>query len=940
MKIKKFIPAIVAVGFACLMLPAFGQTTQALPPLDPQVRTGKLPNGFTYYIRHNTEPKNRVIFYLANKVGSILENDDQQGLAHFTEHMSFDGTTHFPKSELLNYLQKSGVRFGADLNAYTSFDETVYQLPLPSDKPELLAHGLQIMRDWAQEATLDSVEIMKERGVVLEEKRLGKGANERMQRTYWPLILNHSRYAVRLPIGTDDVLNNFKPATIRSFYKDWYRPDLQSLIIVGDINVDEMEKNIVTQFSDLKNPANERPRIPYTVALTGKNQFSAVTDKEMTATVAFVLIKQPQLAMHTTEDYRKSIIRDLFNSMISNRYDELQRQPSPPFIEASVNVGDFYGGLDQCSMTVVAQPGQLENAFKALWRESEKVNRYGFTQTELDRAKQSYLNNMEASLKEKGKTGSDSYVNSYLQNFLKGTVTPGIDYEYNLVKSDLPGINLDEVNAVGRQSIKNTDRDILILGPEKDKSLLPDEDKVGGWIKDVLAEKLLPYHDDVSTKPLLIAEPHPGKVISVIKDTALNMSTLTLSNGVKVILKPTDFKDNEILFTSNSPGGTSLYSDADFQSADRAGWMIPSFGVGNYNTSQLQKYLSGKIVNVSPYIAERAQGISGSAAPGDLETAFSLMYAYFTEPNKDAGQFQSIISRSKAELANRSSDPGSVFHDTVTAVLSNYNVRRTGPTTAKLDQVDLDKVYKIYKQRFASANGMTFTFVGNFNNATITPLIEKYLGSLPSNATTEEAKDLQIHIPPGKITKTVYKGSEPKAVVNLVWSGVFDYSAAEKINMDALKECLEIRLIERLRKEESGVYTPGVYANNSKYPSSRFSFIVVFGCAPENVEKLVAATQDEINALINNGPLQVNIDKWKAESLRVHETELRNNDWWLNYINGQNMDKEDIHQLNNFNAELDKVTTPGLKQMAAKYLNGSNFIRLVLLPETNPKPSF
>jgi len=902
-------------------------------PLDTAVRTGKLANGFTYYIRHNTEPKNRVFLYLVNNVGSVLEDEDQRGLAHFMEHMSFNGTTHFPHNELVNYLQKAGVRFGADINAYTSFDETVYQLPLPSDKPDILENGLQIMRDWAQNATLDPVEIDKERGVVLEEKRLGKGAGERMQRQYWPVIFNNSRYAVRIPIGLDTVLDNFKRPTIARFYHDWYRPDLQALIIVGDINVNAMEAKVKKQFADLKNPVHERVRTKYTVPLTGKNQFIAVTDKEMTATVAEVLINHPEEPLRTAKQYRDDIAKDLFNQILADRYAELSRLADPPFVQGGADIEDFIGGLGCYDATVVAKPGELEKGFKALWRETERAKRFGFTQSELDRAKASYLSAMEVAWKEKNKTNSENYVEEYQQYFLKGTASPGIDAEYAMVKADLPGISLAEVNNLAAANITNTNRDILVLAPEKDKASLPDEATFNGWIKSVEQEDLKPYHDEVSTKPLLAAEPVAGKIVAEQKDTALKITTLTLSNGIKVVLKPTDFKNDEILFTAFSMGGTSLASDADYQSAVNASHIVAAAGAGNYTATELDKFLSGKQLSVSPFIGARTQGINGSAAPKDLETTLQLIDAYLTEPRKDTAIFQGFITRSKASLQNRGDAPQSVFQDTVAAVLGNYNIRRTGPSIQKVDQINLDKAFSFYQDRFADAGALTFTFVGSIDIDKIKPLLEKYLGSLPASKTHEEAKDLGIHIPDGVITKNVYKGTEPQSTVLLVYSGLFDYSQENLIRLDALKECLEIRLLERLREDESGVYSPGVFESSSKFPQSRYNFIVQFGCAPQNVDKLVASTLDEINKLRTDGPLQQNLDKWRAEDKASTETSLKTNSFWLGYINSKLQDGEPVSDINDYAPLRDKVIVSDIKATASKYLSGANYIRLVLLPQ-------
>jgi len=908
---------------------------ESLLPLDPAVRTGKLANGFTYYIRHNEEPKHRVLMYLVNKVGSVLEDEDQRGLAHFMEHMSFNGTTHFPHNELVDYLQKAGVRFGADINAYTSFDETVYQLPLPSDKPVILHQGIQIMHDWAQSATLDPEEIDKERGVVLEEKRLGKGAGERMQRVYWPVLLNNSRYAVRIPIGLDKVLDNFKRPVIARFYHDWYRPDLQALIVVGDINADSLEKVVRTKFSDLKNPVHERVRTKYIVPLTGRNQFIAVTDKEMTSTVAEVIIKHKQPPLRTTVNYRKSIIQNLFNQMLGERYAEIARKANPPFVSCEAGISSFFGGLDSYNVSMEGKCSDLEKGFKAVWRETERVKRFGFTATELERAKAAYLNGLDVQLQEKGKTNSEHFVKEYQEYFLKNIASPGIVAEAKLTRADMPTITLSVVNELIKEYITNGNRDILVMAPDKDKSGLPNEAKVNSWIKSVGQENLQPYKDEVSNQSLLAVEPVPGRITSEQKDKDLNMMTLTLSNGVKVILKPTDFKNNEISFSAFAPGGTSLYSDADYQSVANAAGIISANGVGNYNPDQLDKYLEGKHFSVKPYISDRYQGINGASTTKDLETALQMVYAYFTEPRKDTGIFKGIIDKSKAGLANRGNDPSSVFSDTVSAVMGNYNLRRTGPSLKKLEEINLDRAYEIFKERFADAANFTFIFVGSIDTEKIKPLLQKYLGALPAKYTHETAKDLHIHIPSGKIIKNVYKGSEPKSTVLLVYSGTFDYNEANKIKLDALKETLEIRLLERLREDESGVYSPGVYDFLVKYPEERFSFVIQFACAPQNVDKLIASTLDEINKLRKIGPLQENIDKWRSEEKATTETLLKTNNFWLGYIVGQLQNNEDFHQVNNNDALIDNVTASALKDVAVKYLSGENYIQLVLKPKTS-----
>lgn len=906
---------------------------QEILPLDTSIRVGKLQNGFTYYIRRNTEPKNRAQLYLANKIGSILENDDQQGLAHFMEHMSFNGTKNYPKNDLVNYLQKAGVKFGADLNAYTSFDETVYQLPIPTDDPEVFKNGLQIMRDWAQDASLTDEEINKERGVVLEEKRLGKGAQQRMQEKYLPLLFNNSRYSNRLPIGTEEVLKNFTAETLRQFYRDWYRPDLQALIVVGDINVDETEKMIRAKFSDLKTPAKPRSRTEYNIPLTGKNQFIVVTDPEMPVTVAQILIKHPETVLKTTADYRKSMIRSLFNRMLQARYSELMKQANPPFLQGNGGISGFLAGLDVYNAMVVAKPGELEKGFKAVLTETERVKKFGFTKTELERAKQAYLLNFETSFKERDKTSSENYVEEYVRLFLDGEASPGIAWEYNFVKDNIGGIAINEINAIAKQYITDVNRDVIIMGPEKEKPNLPDEQTVNNWINSVKQANITAYVDQVSDKPLLATKPVAGKVTGEKKIDNIGVTEWTLSNGVKVVLKPTDFKNDEISFSAFSPGGTSLYNDSDYQSASNASTIIQRSGVGQFNPVELPKLLTGKRAMVSTYISERSEGLSGVTNPKDIETALQLVYLYFTQPRKDPEIFKGFITQQKGSLANRENDPNSIFSDTLSAVLGNYNVRRTGPSLQKVEQINLDRAYEIYKERFADASDFTFTFVGNFDVNQIKPLLEQYLGGLPSKNRIEAAKDLGIRPPSGRIAKTVFKGKEEKASVRLVFTGGYDYAPETNIQLDALAEVLQIKLIERLREDEGGVYSPGAGVSYSKYPTGRYSFYISFGCSPENVEKLITSSLDEINKIKQNGAQPVDIQKFIAEETRATEIQLKENSFWLGYLTGQYQNKENPSSINTYIESLKNISPETIKSTANKYLSGNNLIRVVLLPE-------
>ncbi len=912
---------------------AAAQVKGNILPVDPNVIIGKLPNGLTYYIRKNVEPKNRAELYLVNKAGSVLETEPQQGLAHFTEHMAFNGTRDFPKNELVSYLQKAGVKFGADLNAYTSFDETVYQLPLPTDSVKTFEKGFDILANWAGYQTFDPKEIDAERGVVLEEERLrGKNAQERLQHQVLPVLLSNSRYAERLPIGKEDILKTFKPETIKSFYHDWYRPDLQAVIAVGDFDPKRVEQLIKDNFSDLKNPANEKPRTKYSIPATPGTMVKIATDKEFPYTLAEIIVKHPGKKIQTKADMIESIRTDLFNQMLNARLGELTQKANPPFLFGQASYGGFIGSEDAFTSIAVSKPGGLETAVKAVVAETERARKFGFTQTEFDRAKQDALTQMENAYKERDKTKSVNFVQEYQRNFLQGEAIPGIEYEYNFYKDNIGMITLSQVNALAGKYISDQNRVVLVEAPEKEKDKLPNEKAILDWIN-TAGKGATAYVDLVSNKPLLAKEPVAGKIVSEKKDTAISTTTLTLSNGVKVILKPTTFKNDEILITCYHFGGTSLVSDEDFTSANAASDVVGSSGIADFTQIQLDKMLSGKNLHIFPYIGETTQGVTGTSSPKDFETALQLGYLYFTQPRKDPDIWQATISQTKAFLANRSLDPTSVYQDTVASTLSNHNFRRMVPTVDRLNSASLDKAYNFYKDRFADANGFTFTIVGSFEVDKIKPLLEKYLGGLPSGNHDETYKNLGIHIPAGQLTKDVYKGIADKSTVQVVFSGEYEYNLDNNLQLDALNEILNIKLIERLREKESGVYAPSVKASYAKFPNSRYSIIVYFGCAPANVDKLIAATMEEINKIKQNGPEPVDIQKFVAEETRSTEVQLKENAFWEGRLASSNQNQQDPDAVLHHIHDLNKVTVQSVKDAANKYLSGDNLIKLILLPE-------
>jgi len=930
---------LILIGI-CLVVTAFNKIYAQQLPIDPQVTIGKLPNGFTYYVRKNSIQKKRVVMYLVNKVGSILETEEQRGLAHFMEHVSFNGSTHFPGSTLVDFLEKAGVRFGADLNAYTSFDETVYQLPIALDKPEMLGSGLQVIRDWADEASLDQKEIDKERGIVLEEKRLRSGASQRIQQQIFPLMVNQSRYAEREAIGTEEVLNNFHRETLLSFYKDWYRPDLQAIVVVGDINEEDVVARIRKLFGDLKAPDMEKPRPEYKIDLTGKNQFLAITDKEVQGTQLQIKIKYPHKKLLTNLDYLDHVERNLFNQLMAIRFQSVSQKNAGNYLSVNAGLGPLVANVDAFSASVSARPGELEKGFAAFWKEISKIKSDGFTAAELEMAKTRYLTAMTAAANEGDKIQSAQYAKEYTRHFLLGEAIPGIEKEAELTEAYLATISLAHLNLMARQYITNTNRDVYIIAPDAAAASLPNAQQMEDWFtKYENTERVAVSPDDeraalaLVKMPLIPTPPAKGKVVSSSKNKELNITELKLSNGVRVILKPTAFKNDQISFSAFSPGGTSVYPDSDYLSASNAVSIVVGGGLGSFSRENLQQKLTGKQVSVTPYIAERMEGISGGSDTKDLETALQLTYLYFTSPRKDTAVFNADMSRLKAVLASQINTPEKVFSDTLTAVMTNNSFRRRSLGFAQLGQINLDKAFRVYQDRFKDASDFTFVFVGNFDPNKIQPLLEQYLGSLPSTYRKEMPRDLGIEIPKGTLNKTVYKGSGDKATVRLLVSGNYVFSGESALQLRALKYILSLKMIERLREHESGVYSPAVSATMSKSPKSRYLFSIQFSCAPENVDKLINAAWDEITKLKNNGPAADDLEKFVAEEKIANKNQLESNGFWLSYLTNQYQEQLDPNEILSMNSKLDALTAAQLKNSMNAYWDGKNYIRAVLMPE-------
>ena len=906
-------------------------------PLDPSVRTGTLSNGMKYYIKKNVKPEKKVEFRLAINAGSINEDEDQRGLAHFMEHMNFNGTKNFPENKLVDFLQSIGIKFGQHLNAYTSFDETVYMLPVPLDKPGNLDSGLKVMEDWAFNALLTDKEIEKERGVVLEELRLGLGADKRMLDQYLPKLAYNSRYADRLPIGKKEILQNFKPDALRRFHKDWYRPDLMALVVVGDINVDEMEQKIKANFSKYQNPANARKRVDYEMPNHKETLISIATDADATSSSAQFYIKDdgPAKADVTVNDYQKSIVEQLAATIVNNRLQELTNSEKPPFIFGYVSHSNFLRTKDAFQAYAMTKEGEQKNALKVLLEEVERAKRFGFSQNELDRAKSETLSNLEKSYNNRDKTESARLVMEYVRNFLNQEPIPGIEWEYELHKQYLPSVTLDQVNNILKNYIKDDSRVIVVTGPKKENAVLPTDAQLLATVDDVKNAQLKPYEDKAAIKTLVEPFKSNGKIVKTEADAKLGTTTFTLSNGAKVTYKKTDFKEDEIVFSAISLGGSSLISNEDIEKTQWAFPALSESGFNKYSKNDITKFLSGKQVSVMPYVGGISTGFNGNSTKKDFETLFQMIYGYFTNLNYDEASYNSYKAKQQGFLDNLLANPQTYFQSEVQKYLNQKNPRFFGilPDAKAWEKTNYKLAYDIYKKSVANAGNFHFYFVGNVDENQIKQLSEQYLASLPSTKKSETYKDLGYRPLFTSTEKVIKKGKDPKSMVMIRFSGETKYNEQEDLAMRALGEVATIKIIEKLREDEGGIYGGGARGSLNKVPYGSYNFSINFPCGPENAEKLTKIALAELQKMIDNGPEQKDLDKFKEGEANDDVTNMKDNNYWLQNITSYQTQGGDKYSVLNYLTKVKALTVKDLQSVGKKYLTEKNRMVFTLMPE-------
>lgn len=915
--------------------PALSASLDQPVPVDQRIRIGYLENGLRYYIRVNGRPVRRAELRLALNVGSVVEDDDQIGLAHFVEHMAFNGSRNFAKQDLVKFMESIGMRLGAGVNANTGFDETVYMLHVPTDNPEAMRKAFLFLGDVAHELSFDAEAINKERGVIIEEWRQGRGADARMQDRQTPILLRNSRYGERLPIGTKETIESFTPQALKRFYTDWYRPDLMAVIAVGDFNPSEVEKVIKGTFGAIPGPLKARPRPAFQVPDHPDTLFAVATDPEATVTTVGVYNMLPLRDQTTLGAYRQQQIERLYTGMMNARLSDLTLRADPPFLKAAIDRGLFVRTKEAATLMALVDEHGIERGLEALITESARAARFGFTPAELEREKRDTLRLYENAFAEGDKEESADLAAEFIRNFTQKEPIPGITYEYGMVQRFLPEITPDDVNTVAKDWAGGS-RVVLVNAPQKAGLTVPADARLTAVIKSASEQDIRPYVDVASGQPLLERPPQPGSIVTTTTRPAFGLTEWELSNGVRVVLLPTQFRRDEVMFRATSPGGTSLASDADYVAAMTADRVIGAGGLGPFDAIQLRNALAGKAGSVTAFIGDTEEGLAGGASPKDLETMFQLIHLTFTQPRADATVFKVFADQMTAMLASQQASPEWVFEQTLRATLAQNHMRERPMTPELVKQMDLQKSFAFYKDRFADASDFTFVLAGSFDLATIKPFVEQYLASLPALRRNETWRNLGITPPRGIVEKVVRQGVEPKSQVDIVFPGSMRYDVPDRVALDALAVVLETRLRETLREALGGTYGVQVEANSSKIPEPRYSVTIGFGCDPDRTEELVKALFREIETLKAAGPTDGDVDDAREALLRNHESGMAQNSSLVASIAAAYENSEDVSTFFGLPEQYAKLTAASVQEAARRYLDTGNYVRVTLLPA---KPS-
>ena len=920
-----------------LSLTAIAQQPQPLP-IDSAVRVGKLENGLTYYIRHNEYPKQRAEFHIAQAVGAILEEDHQNGLAHFLEHMAFNGTEHFAGKGIIEYFESIGVNFGGNINAYTSLDETVYRLSeVPTVREGIIDSALLVMHDWACGLLLLEDEIDNERGVIREEWRTGAQANRRMWKAINPLKYPGSQYAKRDVIGDTAVINNFAYDALRDYYKKWYGPDNQAIIVVGDIDVDQIEQKIKALWADVPARENRGERPLYSVNDNEQPIVAIVRDKEAQYTRIEMEFKKPQLPKQfrgTNMAYVQSLALELVCDMFNNRLSELSMKPEATFVGA----GSFYGELvkekDAFTAVYLAKQGQEVASYKDLLTQLEKMRRYGFTHAELDRVKKETLAAYEKAYNERNTVRNIAHAQEYIRHYLDGAPIPGIKWEYEMIQQILPALSLDMLNQIAQQLVTDHNLIISFQAPEDENVILPTEAEAIEMLAAVKNEEIEAPVEEVIRENLVETAPKAGKIKKTTYNETLGVTEWTLSNGVRVVVKPTTFKQDEILFYAFSQGGRSLVATADLPSAALATDVVELGGLADMSATDLQKALTGKRVSIGPSINAYGETMSGSSTIKDLETLLQLNYLYFTAPRRDEESFQTLMSILSSQLANRDKNPKVAFSDSVQMMASNHSDRTLILNKEMLEKVSLDKSLEIYKARFANPADFTYFFVGNVDpsDEAFQLQVRTWLGGLKTYKKRETAADDKVRVSLGKNQNYFIRPMETKTASNRIQYTSYDmpYTLANDLNMEMIGRILSTRYLESIREREGGSYGVGCAGWMNRHPVPYAQLIMQFDTDPEKQEKLMSIIHEEVMTILENGPLATDLQKEKESLLKDFEEDLEKNGYWEEILT--NYYKNGINYITDYKAAVEAITAETVQATLKKLVAAGNVFEVVMLP--------
>ncbi|HRK05715.1 MAG TPA: insulinase family protein [Chlorobiota bacterium] len=931
-KVRHYVALVVAVITATTFLSAGGGDKI---PLNSAVKHGKLSNGTAFYIMRNTKPEKRVEMVLAVNAGAVLEDADQNGLAHFCEHMAFNGTKTFPKQELINFLESTGVRFGADLNAYTNQDETVYMLTIPTDNGQNVIKGMQVLRDWASAVSYDDKEIEAERGVVVEEWRLGRNADERVREVHNKVIFAGSKYAERDVIGDTNVLLRAPADNLRRFYRTWYHPQNMAVIVVGDIDPDDAQALLEKHFVSRTATAGSPPQRPsYPVPPIQETRVSIATDKELDVPSVEITHIAPGRRLITEDDYRMSVIARLHQQMFGMRVAEITRKPSAPFTVAYTYNAGFPRDMRQFVLGARGNDKNIMKALNGLLTEVERVKRHGYTATELQRAKDAMLAQIEAMSHEADKTPSQQHAMEFVRHFLNDEASPGIKAEYELTKKLLATIEAADVSKWVAAEASNPHRIIALSIPEGNGYAVPKEGDVKNLISAVTSKQIDPWVDQTIDKPLLAEAPKAGSITKREPIAEIGGEVWTLSNGARVYLKPTDFKNDEILFSAWSWGGTSLGETKDIVTLQLAATMVDAGGLGEFDGTQLGKLLQGKNISISPSASTETFQMNGSTTPKDLKSFMEVLYLQFTAPRLDKEAITAMKQQTKSELANKDKNPDRVFFETVMYEMTDRHPRSKPLSADMIDSFDENKAFSFVKDAVSNAADYTFTFVGSFKLDEIRPLIETYIGGLPGKTpSTRKWKDVGVRTKTGKLEKTITAGSEPKSTVLLAWTGPMKFTSKNRYDMIALTEVMNIRLREQLREEKGGVYFVAVNPQIERIPVEEYGLMVFFSCKPERVDELVSAVQKEVDYLQNNTVDASYVSKIREIQVKERETGMKTNNFWLTNIRFLVQNEQPWSAIAERDALIKGLSAEQIRSAAKTYLGTKNFAKFVLKPE-------